>query len=133
MIALDSWIFLEYFTLGSKFDRCKKLLLRKSKKIISVVTLMEIIYKGTKIAGSKRAREFIQDILSSPSIIIVDVNKKIAERSAELRLKYYRKGKREVSYADMINLATALMTRCDKFYSGDPDFKNIQEIKTVIL
>jgi len=133
MIALDSWIFLEYFTLGTKFDKCKKLLLSKSKKVISVITLMEIRYKGTKIAGSKRTKEFIRDILSSPSIIIVDVNKKIAETSADLRLKYYRKETKEVSYADMINLGTAILTGCNKFYSGDPDFENIEEIKTILV
>jgi len=133
MIALDSWIFLEYFTLGSKYIKCKKLLLSKSKKIISAITIMEIKYKGTKIVGKKRVREFLQDITTSPSVIIVDVNKKIAEKSADLRLKYYKRGIREVSYADMINLATAILTKCSKFYTGDPDFKNINEIKTIVL
>jgi len=33
-----------------------------------------------------------------------------------------------VSYADIINLATALILKCDVFYSGDPDFKGIKEI-----
>jgi len=133
MIALDSWVFLEYFILGSKYNRCKKLLLSKSKKVISVIALMEVKHKATKIAGNKKAREFIHDIVTSPSLIIVDVNKTIAERSADLRTKYYKEGSRELSYADTIHLTTAIFSGCDKFYSGDPDFKDIEEIKTVIL
>ena len=94
---------------------------------------MEIRYRGVKKFGLKKTKEILRKIKSSKKVIIVDVTKEIAELGADLRVKYYDKRKKPVSYADMINLATALISKCKTFYSGNPDFKGIEEIKTVIV
>lgn len=133
MIGLDSWIFLEYFVTGLKYKKCKSLVLSKETKVISVATLMEVKYKGTKIAGRIKVKRFLNDIKINPSVKIVDVDAKIAERAANLRLKYYKKGERELSYSDCIHLATSISSKCTKFYSGDPDFKGIKEIPIKII
>lgn len=133
VIGLDSWIFLEYFVEGLKFKSCKQLVLSKDTKVMSAAALMEIRYRGTKIAGRTKARRFLHDIKIDPSVTIVDVDSKIAERAAGLRLKYYNKDERELSYADCIHIATAINSKCDKFYSGDPDFKGIKEISVEII
>lgn len=132
MIGLDSWIFLEYLTEGTKYEKCKKLILSKKRKILSVIALMEIKYKATKKRGRKNTREFLHKIITDPSMIIVNVDTEIADKSANLRLKYYRKS-RELSYSDCIHLATAIFSKCKKFYSGDPDFKGIKEIPIEII
>ncbi len=133
MIGLDSWIFLEYFVIGLKYKKCKKLVLSKETKVISATALMEIMYKGAKIAGKIKVKRFLNDIKINPSIKIVDVDMKIAEKAANLRLKYYKRTERELSYSDCIHLATAILAKCKKFYSGDPDFKGIKEISIEII
>ena len=133
MIGLDSWIFLEYFVAGPKYKKCKELVLSRATKIISVAVLMEIKYKGTKIAGKIKVKRFLNDIKINPSVRIVDVDTEIAERAATIRLNYYRKGKRELSYSDCIHLATAIVSKCKKFYSGDPDFKGINEMPIEVV
>ncbi len=133
MIGLDSWIFLEYFVVGSKYKKCKRLILSKETKVISVVALMEIKYKGTKIAGKIKVKRFLDDIKINPSVKLIDVDTKIAESSAALRLKYYEKGGRELSYSDCIHLATVILSKCRKFYSGDSDFKGVKEIPVGIV
>ncbi len=132
MICLDSWIFLEYFVTGIKYKKCEKLILSKKTKIISTIALTEIKYKGAKIAGRIKIKRFLNDIKINPSVKIFNVDTKIAEKAADLRLKYYKKG-RELSYSDCIHLATAIISKCNTFYSGDPDFKDMEEIKTVVI
>lgn len=133
MIYLDSWIFLEYLTSGIKYEKCKKLILGKRMKAISPVVLMEVKYKATKKRGRKNTREFLYKIITDPLTVIVNVDRKTAEKAANLRLKYYKKGKRELSYSDCIHLATAILSKCKKFYSGDSDFKGIKEIPVEII
>ncbi len=132
MIGLDAWIFLKYYSSGSKRDKCSKLISNEEKKIISTVVLMEVLYKSTKKLGKIKTKEIIRDIVSSSSIVLVNVDRDIAEKAANLRLKYYKKG-RELSYSDCIHLATAILSKCKKFYSGDPDFKGINEMPIEIV
>lgn len=132
MIGLDSWVFLEYFVAGPKYRECKKLVLSKKVKVISTAVLMEVKFKATKIAGKFKAKKFLNDIKTSPTVKLIDVDRNVAEKAAELRLKYYKKG-RELSYSDCIHLATAMLSKCRKFYSGDPDFKGVEEIPIGII
>lgn len=67
-------------------------------------------------------------------IEILAVTDEIAEYAAALRDKYYQRDDCELSYADAIHLAMAVVvSECESLYSGDPDFENVEEIDTVIL
>jgi AbrB family looped-hinge helix DNA binding protein len=73
----------------------------------------------------------IHDFDGIESMPLVD---EIAEYAADLRAEYYDPGERELSYADAIHLATAVVhDDCDVLYSGDPDFEGIDAIETVVL
>lgn len=57
-----------------------------------------------------------------------------AHYAASLRYTYFQPGECELSYADAIQLATAVMEdECHTLYSGDPDFEDVDEIDTVVL
>lgn len=133
MIGLDSWIFLEYYTSGPKRDKCEKLMFGEERKVISTIVLMEMLYKLTRKLGRIKAKEFARNIICSTSINLVNVNSDIAEKAANLRLKYYKNKVKELSYADCTHLATAILSKCEKFYSGDPDFKGIKEMPIEII
>ncbi len=133
MICLDSWIFLEYYSLGPKREKCERLIFDKRKKIISTIVLMEIIYKATRKLGKIRTKEITRNIIGSTSITLVNADRDIAEKAANLRLKYYKTGTRELSYSDCIHLATAILSKCKKFYSGDPDFNGITEMPIEVV
>lgn len=61
------------------------------------------------------------------------VTEKVAVYAADLRHKYYDRNQNAISYADSIHLATAAMTDCDKLYTGDPDFEEIEEVETEVI
>ena len=56
----------------------------------------------------------------------------IALDAIEIRDTYYQRRSLELSYADAIHIVTAGATGCDRLYSGDPDFKTVSEVQTVV-
>ena len=76
--------------------------------------------------GAKNWQFFIGFELFKPFLFI---NFKTASNE-----KYYDRKNRQFSYADAIHLATALITGCDRLFTGDPDFIGIDEnIKLELL
>ncbi|MBI2542836.1 MAG: PIN domain-containing protein [Candidatus Aenigmarchaeota archaeon] len=130
---MDSWIFLEFYTKGRKWLKCEQVIKSIDIKVISTVVLLEIKYKLAKAFGKLEARKVLNKIKVNKSILIIDVDEKVAEKAANLRLKYYKSNVTELSYADCIHLSTAILSKCKKFYSGDPDFKGINEIPIEIV
>jgi DNA polymerase elongation subunit (family B) len=57
------------------------------------------------------------------------VTKEAGVYAADLRHKYYERSTNQISYADTIHIATAAITNCDIIYTGDPDFKEIEEVE----
>ncbi|MBS3099279.1 PIN domain-containing protein [Candidatus Pacearchaeota archaeon] len=135
MIFLDSWIWIEYFSDGEKLKESTEILediTIEQGGVISTMVLTEVKYRIAKKFDVTKADWVITLIENFSNIKIIPVTKEIAKLSANLRLKYCNKT-RNISYGGCINLATALLTSCKTFYSGDPDFKGIEEIKTVIV
>jgi predicted nucleic acid-binding protein len=132
MIFLDSWIWLELYSKTEKWEKCKEIVLSSTEKCISTMVIIEVKYKGTKKFGLEMTEKIISNFENNENIKIIPVTNEIAKLAADLRLKYYSKTK-NISYGDCINLATALLTNCKKLYSGDPDFKDIDEIKTIVV
>ena len=133
MIFLDSWIWLELYSESEKWKKCEEIILLKDKKCISAMVLLEIKYKGTKKFGLEKTNKMINHIEEDKDIKIIPLTKEIAKLAASLKLKYYDRIKKDLSYGDVINLATAILTNCKILYSGDSDFSNIEEIKTIIV
>jgi predicted nucleic acid-binding protein len=135
MIFIDSWVWLEFIFRGKKFSKVKKLLEEikaGEKSIINTMVLAEIKYNIEKKFG-KKYEEVIPLIEKFPNLQIVPVDIETAKLAANLRAKYYKKPERMVSYADMINVATALLNDCKKFYTGDKNLKDIEEIEVVVI
>lgn len=138
MIFLDSWIWLEYIFSGDK-DREAEAVIRRANSpdeggVIAPTTVTEVSYRVHVVENQETARETVRAIRNYEHIESVPLIDEIAEYAAELRFKYYEPGTQELSYADAIHLASAVVhDDCDVLYSGDPDFDGLDEIETVIL
>ncbi|MCM8803596.1 MAG: PIN domain-containing protein [Candidatus Omnitrophica bacterium] len=136
MIFIDSWVLIEFFSEGKKFKKARSIMEKieaGEKAIISTMVLTEIKYRIAKKYSIRKSDEVVHEILTFPNVKILPISVDVAILAANLKIKYYDKEKRPLSFADVINLATAIISKCNVFYSGDSDFKNIKEIKTVIL
>lgn len=127
MIFLDSWTFIEYFS-EKENNAAENLIENAKNRVISSAVLLEIKYRIAKLFGLEHANNIVY-IIENLDIDIMPVTSEVASLAADLRLKYYDKKTRDLSFIDAINLATAILTGCEKFYTGDPDFKGIEEIK----
>lgn len=134
MIALDSWVWIEFF-LRERGQSVAEAALRRGEAegaVLSTLALAEIWYVIARKLGISGADQFLSIVERSPNLRIVPVNTTIAKYAAQLRLKYYSP-KCQLSYADAVHLATAIAMRCSKFVSGDGDFSGIAEIPVEIV
>lgn len=138
MIFLDSWVWLEYIFSGDKDEKAESLIERANDPeeggLIAPTILAEVSYRVRVVEDEETAEEAIRAMRDFEYVESVPLIDEIAEYAAELRFKYYEPGERELSYADAIHLATAVVhDDCTVLYSGDPDFADIEEIETTIL
>ena len=135
MFFLDTWVLVDYFSKGDKYKKSENVInkIKKEKAVIDTLVITELKYILSKKIGNEQTNKIIYYLQSISNLQIVPVVLPIAKLAADLRLKYYDKKKRAVAFADMIHLATAILTDCSTLYSGDPDFRDIEEIETSIL
>lgn len=135
MIFLDSWVWIEFFSKDKKADKAKTIIqkLEQEKGYISTIVTMEVRYRIRRKFGEEKADQVTLAIESFDNLEIMPITNEVAKYAADLRDKYYERREREISYGDTINLAVAVLTNCEKLYTEDPDFKNIEEIPTEII
>lgn len=94
----------------------------------SVLALLEVsvpLYKADKVS---LIADYLNFVSVQKRIIVVDTNKDIALRAAELRAKY------NLKTPNAIHLATAIVSGCKVFVTADRGFdKKINEIKVEII
>ncbi len=135
MIFIDSWVWIEFFSEDEKSEKAEKVIedLEEKEGVISSTVLMEVKYRIKKKFGRELSDRTIHTIEAFDNLTILPVNAKVAKYAADLRDKYYERNTRELSYADAIHIAMAVLTDCEILYSGDPDFEDIDEVNTEIL
>jgi predicted nucleic acid-binding protein len=138
VIFLDSWVWLEFVFSGDKDEEAESIIERANTAgeggLITPTIIAEVSYRVRVVEDRKTATEAVRAMREFEHIESMPLIDDIAEYAAELRFKYYEPGERELSYADAIHVATAVVhDDCDVLYSGDPDFADIDEIETIIL
>ena len=138
MIFLDSWVWLEFIFSGDRADEAESVIERANTLdeggLIAPTIISEVSYRTRVVKNRETADEVVRAMRDFEYVESMPLIDDIAAYAAELRFKYYEAGERELSYADAIHLATAIVhDDCDVLYSGDPDFADLDEIETVVL
>ncbi len=135
MIFIDSWVWIEFFSEGEKSKKAEKIIeeLEERDGVISPTVLMEVKYRIKKKYDRELSDRTIHAIEAFDNLTVLPVTSKVAKYAADLRDKYYERNVRELSYADAIHIATAILSDCERLYSADPDFEDIDEIQTVVV
>jgi predicted nucleic acid-binding protein len=138
VIFLDSWVWLEFLFDGDSAAEAEAVIQRANDPdeggLIAPTVVAEVSYRVRSVEDEGTAEEAIRAIRDYEHVESLPLIDEIAEYAAELRFRYYRRGARELSYADAIHLATASVhDECHTLYSGDPDFEGVEEIETVVL
>lgn len=135
MIFIDSWVWIEYFAEDDRWRDAEEVLERIPKEgaVITPTVLMEVHYRIERTSDERRADRVIDAIRRFDDLEVLPITTEVALNAAKLREKHYQRGERELSYADAIHLAAALMTGCDLLCSGDSDFEGLEDVGTVIV
>ncbi|GAA0458330.1 hypothetical protein GCM10008985_13170 [Halococcus dombrowskii] len=135
VIFLDSWVWIEFFAEDERWRDAEAVIERISERgaVLAPTVLMEVRYRIGQKYDAERADRVVEIIQRFDELEIAPITTEAALTAARLREKYYQRGERELSYADAIHLAIAVMTDCDVLYSGDSDFKELDEIETEII
>lgn len=135
MIFVDSWVWIAFFAADDRWRDAEAVLERIPEKgaVIAPTVLMEVRYRVGQKFDAERADRVVETIQRFEELEVVPATAEAALTAARLREKYYQRGERELSYADAIHLAIAVMTGCGVLYSGDSDFDELDEIETEII
>ena len=135
VIFVDSWVWIEFFAEDERWRDAEAVLERipEAGGILAPTVLMEVWYRIQERTDVERADRVVGAIQRFEGLEIAPVTTEAALTAARLREKYYQRGERELSYADAIHLAIAVMTDCDVLYSGDDDFAELDELETTIV
>ena len=102
--------------------------------LVAPTVVAEVSYRLRDVDGDGPAEEAVRAIRDYEHLESLPLVDEVANYAAELRHDYYESGERELSYADAIHLATAVVhDDCGVLYTGDPDFEGVDEIETVVL
>lgn len=119
MIFLDTWVWMEFLGKTEETEKAKSVIESPVRKALSAATFTELHYHATKKFNSENAESIIHIIESNADVAIIPLSAEIAKYASDLRLKYYDKKTKDLSFIDCINLATAIKVGCSAFYTGD--------------
>ena len=129
-IFIDTAPFMYYLEENEQFcDTVSKFFLDNADAqfITSSITVMEYLVLPKRDKNKKLVDDFY-DFLNAVEIKIVPTDVAIADKAADIRAEHTGyKG------LDSIQLATAVYTGCDLFYTNDKQLKRFDEIETLVV
>lgn len=132
-IGLDTAIFIYHLEANERYLPLTKALFNlvqagEALAVTSTVTLMEVTVRPWQLGQEAVARQYETLLTNFPNLRIVDFDRTISRRAAQLRACY------RVRPADAIQLATAIISEADVFVSNDLALGRVQpEIEIVLL
>ncbi len=131
-IGLDTSIIIYHFESNEKFLPLTTQILQSVQAgnqfaIVSVLALLEINVKPFRMEQHQIAQSYETLLTNFPNLGIVDVNRDIARKAAQLRAMY------NLRPADAIHIATAVLSRATAWISNDRKHKRVSQEITVLL
>lgn len=100
---------------------------KQATLIVSAISESELVVRPMRDENAE-AVERIADFLSEDGVRVVEVDRMIARRAAQLRA-----GHRPLKLPDAMIIATALDTGCDLILGNDYEWKKLRGIPFVLL
>jgi predicted nucleic acid-binding protein len=131
-LGLDSSPFIYFVERNPTYlDPCREVIrLIDTGTIIgysSVVTLTEVLTLPKRLGRTVLEREYRELLTQSPFFLLVPIDVASAELAAELRARY------NLRTPDALQVATALVRRCEAFLTNDARLKRVAEIRVMTL
>ena len=97
------------------------------RAVTSVLALLEVLVKPIESGAMALAQDFRAAITASTSLRVLDVDRNLAERAAEIRAAH------RIRTPDAIHLATAQIAGADVFVTNDDKLRRFPDVPVVTL
>jgi len=95
--------------------------------VTSVLTLMEIAVRPLQLGRVDVADEYDILLASYPHLLVVDLNRAVARRAAELRATY------RLRPADALQVAACLLSGATALVTNDKQLRRVAEMEVIVL
>lgn len=99
----------------------------KLKAVVSPITLAECLVLPYKLDEPKVAQIFTDLLVNSQSVLFCPIDERIADKAAELRVRY------NLTLTDAFQIATAIQAGCEAFLTNDVELKRVTDIPILIV
>jgi predicted nucleic acid-binding protein len=133
LIGLDSSIFIYHLEAHPEYLSMTEAILNavqsgKCHGVVSTISLMEVTVHPWRVNRADVARKYEMLLANFPNLTLVDVNRDVARRGAQLRAKY------NLRSADALLVATAVVSQATLWVTNDKTLKRIApEIGVLVL
>ncbi|MEA3350755.1 MAG: PIN domain-containing protein [Chloroflexota bacterium] len=132
IIGLDTSIFIYQFEAHPRYLPITTALLNgiqagEWSAIISVITLMEINVHPWRLKRPKVARTYETLLVNFPNLQIVDVNRDVARKAAQIRAAF------NLRPADSLHIATAIVGEATAWVSNDKQHRRLADKLDILI
>jgi predicted nucleic acid-binding protein len=131
LIGLDTAVFIYHLEGHPKYLSLTRSVLRAVQSgvcqgVVSTVTIMELTVHPWRVNRADVARQYEMLLANFPNLKLIDVNRDVARRAAQLRARY------NLRPADALQVATALLNHATLWVSNDKKLKRLEPEIAVI-
>lgn len=132
LVGLDTSVFIYHLEAHARYEPLTSRVLYgvqsgEREAVVSVVALMELTVHPWRQDKPLVARHYETVLLHFPNLQLVDVNREIARRAAQLRASY------QVRPADALHVATALVKGATAYVTNDRLLTRLNPLLTIVL
>lgn len=131
-IGIDTAVFIYYLEVSERYADLAGLALVQLNRgdfdgITSVITLMELAVRPLQLGRPDIADEYDAMLSTYPHLAVVELDRPVARRAAELRASY------RLRPADALQVAACLEHGATAFLTNDRDLRRVTGIRTLLL
>ncbi|MEM7535332.1 MAG: PIN domain-containing protein [Chloroflexota bacterium] len=132
-IGLDTSIFIYYLEKNTRYLSISQQILEEVSSdnlqaVISTVTIMELTVQPWRNVQEEVARGYETFLVNFPNLTIMDANREVARKGAQLRAKY------NLRPADALQVATTIVGGATVWCTNDKKLKRVApEIEVIVL
>jgi predicted nucleic acid-binding protein len=132
IVGLDSAIFIYHIEAHPLYLPLTRIVLQSLQAgayrgVASVLALMELTVRPWQLKQAAAAREYEALLVHFPNLTMIDVNRSISRRAAQLRAS------QNIRAVDALHVATALQSKATAFVTNDRDLRRLAPLLDVIV
>lgn len=95
--------------------------------VTSPVTLTECLVHPLRLGLTALRQDFIDVVVNGANTTFVSIDQQVGETAARLRAKY------NLRLPDALQMAAAIVTRCDAFLTNDTQLTRVAELTVLVI